>query len=661
MSLDLHAPRVETDILGAPSRDHWSRRLLWGGILIVLTAIAYYPATRCGFIWDDDDYVTENPTLRDAEGLASIWLKPSATPQYYPLVHTTFWLEYQAWGLNPTGYHITNILLHAINAVLLWRLLFVLKVPGAWLAAVIFAVHPVHVESVAWVTERKNVLSGGFYLLSLLALLRYWNFAKVEGDEDASNRRWVWYAIAHLFFVAALLSKTITATLPAVILVLIWWKRGAVTLKHFIALVPMFVIGISSGLITVWLEKYQVGASGMDWNLSPIERTLIAGRALWFYACKLAWPTNLIFTYPRWDIDTGQAWQFLFPITAIGLMVALWLLRERLGRGPLAAVLIFAGSLFPALGFLDVYPMRFSFVADHFQYLASISLVALATSMASNFAAKQFTETRSLATMAVVCVTATLMGLTWQQTKIYEGLEVLWRDTIARNPSSFMAHNNLGALLNRRGDYPEAETHLIEAMTLKPDFVDAVVNRGKAREGQGDFADAEKFYRRAVEMQPNFAPALNGLGAMLGAQGDLRAARQMFERAIESQPSYVSARINLARIYQSEGKVGVAIEQLQTALQLQPESANSRDSLVQLLMSDGRIDEAKSVVESSLIRDPTDVNLLGALGVIAANQDDYKAAIGYFERILELAPGEPNASESLTELRKKLNEVDQAR
>jgi len=198
------------------------------------------------------------------------------------LVHSTFWIEYQTWALSAAGYHVTNVVIHAINAILLWRLLLALSVPGSWLAALVFAVHPVHVESVAWITERKNVLSGMFYLLSMMSFLRYWDFTKsteAEGVEPLSRRNWVWFFAANLFFVAALLSKTVTATLPAVLVVLIWWKRGSVPIKRSLSLAPMFLIGVAFGLMTVWLEKFQVGASGIDWELSFVERFLIAGRA----------------------------------------------------------------------------------------------------------------------------------------------------------------------------------------------------------------------------------------------------------------------------------------------------------------------------------------------------------------------------------------------
>ena len=398
--------------------------------MFALLFFAYSTAISGGFIWDDDDYVTENQTLRSMDGLRAIWLDPSATPQYYPLVHTTFWAEYQAWELWAPGYHIVNVLIHGLNALLLWRLLHRLQVPAAALVALVFAVHPVHVESVAWITERKNVLSGLFYLSAALCFLRYWDFTREQGSDE--TRRWRWFVAMHACFLCALLSKTVAATLPAALLVLVWWKRGGIRVRHVVELLPMFALGIGLGLLTVWLEKHQVGASGIDWELSFVDRCLIAGRAIAFYATKLVWPAELIFNYHRWEIDSSLAWQYAFPAIVIAVMIVLWALRNRIGRGPLAAVLFFAGTLFPALGFFDVYPMRFSFVADHFQYLASIGVITLIIASASLLFARL--EQAWMGKLLAGCVVTLLVMQTFRQGMIYKDLEVLWRDTLDKKP-----------------------------------------------------------------------------------------------------------------------------------------------------------------------------------------------------------------------------------
>ena len=319
-----------------------NRDWIFGLLLIAATVFAYQPVWHAGFIWDDDFYVTNNPTLHDLGGLQRIWFEVGAVPQYYPMVHTTFWLEYHLWGLNPVGYHLINVLLHAITAILLWQVLLRLRVRGAWLAAIIFALHPVEVESVAWITERKNVLSAVFYFAAALAYLR---FVALEEPGGPNRLRWYWYLGALVLFMAALLSKTMTCSLPAALLLVSWWKKGRVQRGEILPLLPFFVVGVGLGLMTAWIEKYHVGAQGAAWSLTFADRCLIAGRALWFYAGKLVWPAHLTFIYPRWKIEPEMWWQWLFPVAAVVVVAGLWLARRRIGKGPLVAVLFFAARL----------------------------------------------------------------------------------------------------------------------------------------------------------------------------------------------------------------------------------------------------------------------------------------------------------------------------
>ncbi len=497
--------------------------------LLALTFAVYLPAINGDFVWDDDDHVANNLALRSAEGLRSIWLDPSATPQYYPLVHTSFWIEYRLWGAAPAGYHVTNVLLHVTNAVLVWRILLMLSVPGAWLAAMIFAVHPVHVESVAWITERKNVLSGAFYLASALTYLRF-------ALDETRTQRYRWYAIAFLLFVLALLSKTVTASLPAALLLIIAWQRGRIQGRDVWPLLPMFAVGAAMAAVTVWLERHHVGAQGIDWQLSVFERCLIAGRALWFYAHSLVWPVNLSFSYPRWRIDTGDPAQVAYPIAAATVFGALWMLRRRIGWGPLVAVLLFAGTLVPALGFFDVFPMRYSFVADHFQYLASIGLIALGVSAGVRLL-ESWGATRSRAAFALAAIAVSALGLlTWRQAHVFRDHETLWADTVRKYPESWMAHTSLGALLGRRGALSEAESHYREAVRLNPDFSTARSNLGGHLANQGRFDEAIPHFREAVRLEPASLEPLVSLGRALLLNGQPEQAAIWLRRAVDRWP-----------------------------------------------------------------------------------------------------------------------------
>ncbi len=376
--------------------------------LLAATFIAYQPVWHAGFIWEDDDYVTKNQALHSVDGLQRIWSTPGTTHQYYPLVFTSFWVEYHLWRLQPFGYHLVNVILHAVNAVLLWRVLRRLGLPGAWWAAAIFALHPVNVESVAWITERKNTLSGLFYLLAALAWLR---FRPLTAGETSRTPEWRFYWVALGLFACALLSKTVTCSLPAVLVLLIWWKTGRLEKRDGLALAPWFVLGAASGLMTRWMER-RLGASGAPWELSFVQRCLVAGRALWFYAGKLIWPHDLTFSYPRWRVDAGVVWQYSFPLAALAVVAALWKVRSRIGRGPLVAVLFFAITLVPALGFFDVFPFRYSYVADHFQYIASLGLIALGAALVGR-AAMYFRAPAMLPGFAAV-ILPLLMILTWR-------------------------------------------------------------------------------------------------------------------------------------------------------------------------------------------------------------------------------------------------------
>src|SRR5437016_2762330 len=351
------------------SREKSSRWVwLFALALIAITALAYLPAWNGKLIWDDNRHITQ-PALRSWQGLADIWARVGATQQYYPLVHSFFWIEQKLWGDSVLGYHLVNILLHSLGAVVLLQILQRLKIPGAWLAAALFALHPVQVESVAWISELKNTLSGLFFFCSILTYLNF---------DERRNR--LAYISSLALFVLGLLCKTAIAPLPAIIAVVLWWKRGRVRPREdLLPLLPFFLIGVGAGLFTAWLERIFIGAQGTAFQLSILQRCLIAGRDFWFYLFKLFWPAKLTFIYPRWRIDSGVWWQYLFPVAVLIVLVALWKLRTR-WRGPFAAALIFLGLLFPALGFINVYPFIYSFVADHFQYLACVGPLVLAGS-----------------------------------------------------------------------------------------------------------------------------------------------------------------------------------------------------------------------------------------------------------------------------------------
>ncbi len=620
------------------------QRLAAAGVIVLITLLAYLPALRGGFIWDDDSHITGSQALRTWHGLVRIWTEPAAVPQYYPLVHTTFWAEYHLWGLNPFGYHLVNVLLQALNAILLWLVLERLRVRGAWLAAVIFAIHPVEVESVAWITELKNVLSATFYLSALLA---YGQFSPWDAEETERPRRWGMYGLALGLFVCALLSKTVTCTLPAAILLLIWWKRGRVGGRDVRPLAPFFAVGAGFGLITAWTEKRFVGAQGTEWAYTFADRVLIAGRALWFYAAKLVWPENLTFIYPHWKIDTGQWWQWVFPLGAVVVAAALWAGRARIGRGPLVAMLFFAGTLGPALGFVDVFPMRYSFVADHFQYLASIGVIVAVSAGVMTVA-----RDRRMRILAGAVIVVSLSALTWERGLVYRDVETLWRDTLAKNPDCWMAHNNLGILLAARGELQAARGEYREALRLKPDFYDPHNNLGNLLRKEGEAEKALAEYRQALRIEPRYVLARYNMAVALGDLGRIEEAMAQYRLAVEMKPDYADAHYNLGIALGKQGRLAEACEEFAQAVRYEPDSANAEYNWGFALAKEGDCDGAIPHFRATLRLNPEFAAAHYSLGIALLQRGSRADAIRELQRAVELEPTSERARGALDGARK---------
>ncbi len=496
------------------------RKFFLGALLAVLTVLVYLPSTRCGFIWDDDCYVTDNQCLESTEGLKQIWLNLKTNKQYYPLVFTSFWIEHFFFGHQPLVYHFNNILLHAANAVLLWMILGRLRVPFAWIAAAVFALHPINVETVAWITERKNLLSAFFSGFSLLAYFRVFPPAeRRDGTADfvSETGRTASYFLSLAFFSCALFSKTVTAVLPVVILILFWWRKKRIESRQLLTLLPFFVFSGLAATVTIVLEKGHAGACGPPWDLTFVERILIAGRALWFYAAKLFWPDRMIFIYPRWSIDVFSVWPYLFPLGFMALLAALWWGRRRLGRAPLVAVLVYAVILSPALGFINFYPMRYSFVADHFQYLAGIPLVAMAVGGLGYFSSRRGKD-KTCCIRALCLVLLLVLGFrSWQEQGKFQSAETLWKDTLAKNKNCWMAWVHMGNILAmEKREVAAAEQHFRTALEIAENF-EAHINLGHILEARGAFAAAEDHYEQALKR----LAALNYPGRMAKVYKDL--------------------------------------------------------------------------------------------------------------------------------------------
>jgi len=620
-------------------------------LLVCATLAAYLPALHGSLLWDDASHVTK-PDLQSLHGLWRIWFDLGATQQYYPLLHTAFWLEHRMWGDAVLGYHLANVALHALAACLVVRIARRLSLPGALLAGFVFALHPVCVEAVAWISEQKSTLSGVFYLAAALTYLQF--------DQTRRKSR---YFMALGLFLLALMSKTVTATLPAALLVVFWWQRGHVERKRdVLPLVPWFAAGVSAGLFTAWVEMNPrlIGAQGTHYALTLLQRLLLAGRVPWFYACKVLWPSNLMFIYPRWTIDPGQWWQSLFPLGIAAVAVAFGLLSRR-NRGPLAGFLIFAGTLFPVLGFLNVYPFRYSYVADHFQYLATLGIIVPAASGLTVLAGR--ISPGKIGAIALPALLLTTLGVaSWQQSGFYRDYETLFREALERNPDSAFLHNNLGVeLMLMPGRVPEAQTQFEAAVRLEPDSADYHDNLGLALATMpGRLPDAIAEYQTALRIAPGFQVAHLNLGlAWMSLPGHRQDAITEYQKAIteyqntqRSAPGFWEPHLNLGIAYeQIPGRQADAIAEFQVALRIKPDAEMAHFHLGNTLQTMGRLAEAIEEYRTALRIKPDATDARYELAyVLAQIPGRVPEAIVECQELLRISPNDGPGRELMASL-----------
>jgi protein O-mannosyl-transferase len=575
---------------------------LLGLALVTAVVAAYLPALQAGFVWNDDTYLTENRTLDGIEGLRLIWTEPKANEQYYPMVFTSFWVEKHLWSLQPFGYHLVNVLLHAGSALLLWGLLVRLGLPGAWFAAALFALHPLGVESVAWITERKNTLS---LFLSLLAIHAWYSFleARTKAAEPKKKRRAVraaepwsrsptaFYALAFACLTLALFAKTTACVVPAVLLVLAWWSKGSeglIVSSDVRPLFPLFTIGAFLALQTAWLERTVVQAAGSEWEIGPAGRVVLAGQTALFYAGKLFFPAKLAFIYERWNVDPRDLRQWLEAAGVLGLVAAAWLLRRRVGRGPLTSLLLFLGVLVPAMGFFNVYAMRYSWVADHFAYQALAVFAACTVCAAASWIAPLGIAPRRIAAALGLAVLAVLASRTHAQSRSYRNEETLWRDTLETSPSCFMCETNYGNWLMEKGRAAEAVPHFEKSLSLKPDNVPALLNLARIEEQGGRLDAATDHLRAALRIAPQDTTVLINLATVSTKSGRIDEAIASYEEALRLGASESPIAHNgLGAALMQRGRVTEAIEQFREALRLDPDYAYARANLERALSIPG--------------------------------------------------------------------------
>jgi len=614
----------------------WHRPVLRAGIIVALTLVAYLPAMDAGFVWDDNVLLYESPLIRADDGLYRFWFTTDAY-DYFPLVWTSLWLEWRLWGMDARGYHVVNVLLHALSSVVLWRVLRRLAIPGAWLAALIFAVHPVNVESVAWISERKNTLPMVFYASALLCYLRFEHTA-----------RWRWYGLALFSFLLALLGKTSVVTLPLVLLGLAWWQQGRITRTDLWRSVPFFVLALVLGLVTVWFQYNRSIGDDVIRTDSFLSRVVIAGWAVWFYVSKALVPYELCFVYPRWEAaDTSAVLPYLPGVALVACLGMLFAYRRTWGRPLLAGLGYFVVTLLPVLGFLNIYFMRYSLVADHWQYVSLIGIIALLVGLGCHFARGRDRAARVLAGVAVVVV-GLCSVLTWRQARVYHDSETLYLDTLAKNPSAWLAHNNLGMVYHRQGRYAEAKSHLDSALELYPDYALAHYNLGVVLMSMGDFSRSIGHLEESVRLNPRAPETHNDLGVVLVHQGRLEEACERFAEVVRLNPRSAQARNNLGQAWLWLGNLGRAIAEFEMALRLNPNSAEAHYNLGNVLAGQGRPDQAAVHFAEAVRLAPNRAEAHNNLGRALADLGRSGEAVTHYRTAVRLAPRFARAYWNLT-------------
>lgn len=590
--------------------------------IILLVVAIYFPAMSSGFIWNDDTFLYQNSLIHRSDGLVRFWASTEA-PDYFPLVSTSLWFEWRLWGLNATGYHITNIVLHLLSVYILWRLLLLLNFKGAWFAALIFAVHPVNVESVAWITERKNTLTMVFYLLSLLCFVKW--------DKRHDSKKYYW---SLLFFVMALLCKTAVVGVPILLGFYFYFQNGNIKFKQILRLVPFFLVSLVFGLITVWFQHHRAIGEAIIRTDSLLTRALGAGWAFWFYLYKLAWPSNLIFIYPRWNIDSSRLISYIPILSMLIGGIFLWKKRHSWGRSVFYGLGYFLIMILPVLGFVNIYFMRFSFVADHWQYFAMIGAVVLVVYFIETIIMK-YRESRVWVYGFMGLSVLVLSLLTFQQSQIYKSEKTLWADTIDKNPKSWMAYNSLGLVYLEEGNNQEAEKNYLQALRLKPEYPRALTNMGNLLMRKGDAERAVEYYQKVLELIPDHPETYVHLGNVMMQAGQYDQALQYYESAYQYQKNDANILTSLGNAWITLGEFQKGFDYYEKAILLEPNNALCHVNYGASLLRFGKSQEGVFHYLRAIEIRPSPGAFMG-LATAMILEKDYPSAINYFRKTLGL-------------------------
>jgi len=620
------------------------QRLLGVGVILILTFIAYTSAIHGDFIGDDTIYITGEPLVQAPDGIWRFWVSTEPV-DYYPITFGLFWIEWRFWGDNPTGYHVVNLILHTVACALVWRVLRVLRVPGAYAAALLFAVHPINVQSVAWIASRKNILSLIFAAWATLLYLR-------SDDRLGGRGRWR-YWLALVVMELGLLSKTAIFPLPAVLLLCEWWMRGGrMDRRVIVRAVPFFVVALAMTLFTIWFQ-YSRGAIGEDVRSeSVLSRVGGAGWIIWFYLIKVLAPVNLMYGYPDWPVNVLRPALYFAPLAALVVVfVVLWRhSRTRTwARAALFAFAYFVLMLIPVSGLINTGFFRYSLVADHYVYYSSIAVIALVTAGATIVIRRLLSDRAQMPVAFGVSAVVVffLLALAMRRSEVWRTEESLWRDAFVRNHSAWYAHNNYGLVMLREGRTDEAAQHFRRSIGLNAANDQAYLNLGRYHEVRGEHAEAVAVYRRGLERVPKSPSIFYNFGAALQAQGHLDEAAEAYTRALELKPRDAKSHNNLGAILLARGQTADASRHLEQSIAIDPTSSSARVNLANALIAEQRVDEARTQAIEALRLDPNNAKAHNTMGIVHVKQKRLEDAARSFRRAVELDPNFEQARRNL--------------
>ncbi|MBF0279914.1 MAG: tetratricopeptide repeat protein [SAR324 cluster bacterium] len=638
--------------------------------LAALTVIAYAPVMDAGSIIDDEKYYINDPLVNASDGLFSIWLKPfqnNGVWPYIPITRSTFWLERQIGGLNLAVGHWGNVLFHCLAAALLGMILRFLHVRGALIISFCFALHPIHVQSVAWITERKNVVAAVFFFLTL------WGFVNFE-----KKKKTTWYWLTLAFYAGALLSKTSTIMLPLIFVILRYWQRTSWSRTDFQILLPFFLLAGGAGSARIWFEIHAFGAVGEAYTRSFLERLLTAGHIPFFYLSKIVFPHPLIFTYPKWVIDPGHFFLY-FPLLGLFVTMLLLLLKYRSWGSPIFLGLAAYGVLlFPVMGFFNNAWTKFSFVTDHWVYLPSIPLVILLLQGVLQFLDyfKKFKFHRIGSAGLGMLFILFLGGMTWHQASIYENRKTLWQTTIQDNPNSWLAYGELAraytddrqfeqalqnyskALAIRK--YPEAFHNRAltyfnlnrydlalgdynQALRLNPKYTEAYFNRGNVNFRMNRFQAAFADYNKTLSLNAKYVDAYFNRGLIHFRLNRFESAYEDYSRTLSLSKDYTEAYFNRGLSSFKMKKYEQALIDFNQTLALDSDYVEAYFNRGNSYFSLMRYEEALLEYKRVLSLDPRHINAYFNRGYTLSRMERYDEAIADFSKALSLNPEYANA------------------